>query len=91
MLDDRDRRALQEIERHLAQHDPALVARLSAPPVAARPFPTLLVLCALLYVALPIMTLLFGRTGAATTAAVFVAVVLLVLLRRRHLRTRTSR
>jgi uncharacterized protein (TIGR03382 family) len=88
MLDDRDRRALQDIEGHLTRHDPALAARLSDPPAAARPFPTVLALCVGLYIVVPIMSLLFGGTGAATTAALFGAVILLVLLRRRRLRSR---
>jgi hypothetical protein len=80
MLNDHDRRALEEIERHLVLEDPALEDRLAGD---ARPFPAVLVLCAVFYILAPISKLLFGWAGLEVTAAVFViAVTTVVILRR---------
>ncbi|MEV4351414.1 DUF3040 domain-containing protein [Actinoplanes sp. NPDC049596] len=67
MLDDHDRRALDDLERQFT-----------------RPFPTVLVLCAGLYICAPLAKLLFGWTGLEIVAASFVIAVAAVLMRRRR-------
>ncbi|GAA0496143.1 hypothetical protein Ade02nite_17620 [Paractinoplanes deccanensis] len=81
MLNDHDRRALEDIERHLASEDPALRERLTR---QSRPFPTVLVLCACFYIAAPLAKLLFGWAGLEIAAASFAAAVVAVLVHRRR-------
>ncbi|MEU4427604.1 DUF3040 domain-containing protein [Actinoplanes sp. NPDC024001] len=47
-----------------------------------RPFPTISVLCVLLFLAFPIVMLLFGWPGLLTTIGLFALAVTAVLLRR---------
>ncbi|GAA2655885.1 DUF3040 domain-containing protein [Paractinoplanes durhamensis] len=81
MLDGDHRRALEEIERHLHAEDPALAARLST--LDPRPFPTILVLSAALYITLPLVALMFGATVAIVTLGLGVALMGGILIRRR--------
>ncbi|MEV4702813.1 DUF3040 domain-containing protein [Actinoplanes sp. NPDC049316] len=81
MLSDQDRHALQDIERGLAGDDPGFASRMGGPP-AERPLPTILLLSMLLYVTLPMVAFLFGRTGAVLTLLLFALAVLIVLVRR---------
>ena len=81
-LDHDDRHRLSEIEHHLALDDPAFAARMRTQ-TGNRPFPTLSVLCALLYIFTPIVMVLGGpRAGLITTAA-FVVSIMVILIRRR--------
>ncbi|GAA3348417.1 hypothetical protein GCM10020358_66850 [Amorphoplanes nipponensis] len=85
MLDERDRRALAAIEQELSRQDPVLAARMGGPD---RPGPTVLALCASLYVSLPMVTLLFGWVAAVIVFDVFAVLLALVLVRRRRRRAR---
>ncbi|XVV17243.1 DUF3040 domain-containing protein [Actinoplanes sp. CA-131856] len=82
MLDDHDRRALDDIERHLASEDPALSAHLTPP--QTRRFPAVFFLCACLYICAPLAKLLFGWTGLEIVAAAFVVAVVAVTVHRRR-------
>ncbi|MEU8817117.1 DUF3040 domain-containing protein [Actinoplanes sp. NPDC048796] len=83
MLDDHDRRALDDIERHLASEDPALSAHLAPP--RTRRFPTVFFLCACLYICAPMSKFLFGWTGLEVVAATFaIALAAVAVHRRRH-------
>jgi len=82
MLDEQDRRVLAEIERALSRQDPALAARMRAQG-EDRPFPTVLALCILLYVMLPMVMLMFGWIAALVTFDVFAVTVAVVLAWRR--------
>ncbi|MBG0562521.1 DUF3040 domain-containing protein [Actinoplanes aureus] len=70
MLDDDERRILADLEREFQE------------PVE-RPFPTIPVLCVLLFLAFPLVMLLFGWPGLVITFDLFAASVAIVLLRRR--------
>jgi Flp pilus assembly protein TadB len=76
MLSDRDRRILADLER---QFEPA------GPGVQ---FPTIAVLCVLLFLTVPLVTLLFGWPGLLITLDVFAVAVAFVLIRRRRARRR---
>ncbi|GIF19592.1 hypothetical protein BJ973_006637 [Actinoplanes tereljensis] len=82
MLDGRYRQALDDIERHLQDEDPDFAARMSTP-VDERPFPTLPILGASLYIALPLVALLFGRTATLLTLSLGATAIAGVLLYRR--------
>jgi hypothetical protein len=81
MLDEHDRRVLAQIERGLSRQDPALAARMRGQR-ENRPFPTIFVLCVVLYVLLPMLTMLLGWIAALVTFDVFAVVIALVLARR---------
>jgi DUF3040 family protein len=84
MLNDQDRRALRDIERALTRQDPVLAARMRAP-IGARRFPTVSFLCVVLYLSLPLVTLLFGwPVAVATLGIVAVAIATKVIHRRRR-------
>ncbi|MEU4688923.1 DUF3040 domain-containing protein [Actinoplanes sp. NPDC023714] len=83
MLEEKDRRALEDIEQRLAAGDPAFVRRMSEPP--RRPFPFLTVLCVAVFLVMPFIGLFLGPTAAlivADLAAVTVVVVLVLRHRR---------
>jgi hypothetical protein len=83
MLEEKDRRALEEIEQRLAAGDPAFARRMNEIPT--RPFPALSVLCVLVFLSMPFVGLFFGPTAAliiADLAAVTVVVVLVLRHRR---------
>ena len=84
MLEEKDRRALDAMEQHLRAADPAFVARMTAGP-AGRPFPTIAVLCAVVFLSLPFVGLFLGPTAALVTADV-AAIAVVVILARRHRR-----
>ena len=71
MLNDDDARVLRELERQLSLRDPRHC-----------PFPTVPVLCVLLFLAVPMVSLLFGGAGLLVTCAVFAISVSTVLFRR---------
>jgi DUF3040 family protein len=83
MLDEQDRRALAGIEQGLARQDPQFAQRMRARG-EDRPFPTVLALCASLYILLPMVTLLVGWVAAAVTLALFALAIAIVLIRRRR-------
>ncbi|WP_067497210.1 DUF3040 domain-containing protein [Actinoplanes sp. TFC3] len=82
MADDPFAAALHDIEHRLSEQDPDFAARMRAPDTGARPIPKTLVLCALLYIILPIEALLLGWTAALITLAA--ATAIMVLLRHLH-------
>ncbi|WP_328469354.1 dolichyl-diphosphooligosaccharide--protein glycosyltransferase subunit 2 [Actinoplanes sp. NBC_00393] len=71
MLDDDERRILADLERDFQEPE-------------ERPFPTISVLCVGLFIAFPIVMLLFGWPGLIITLDLFAAAVAIVLLRRRR-------
>jgi hypothetical protein len=85
MLDERDRRVLAEIERGLSRQDPAFAARMHAER-EERHAPTVLALCASLYISLPMVMLLFGWVAAVMTLEAFAVAIAVVLARRRSRR-----
>lgn len=82
-MDDQARRALRDIERDLRRDDPAFAARMSG---EGPHFPILSALCAGLYIAIPIVGLLFGLFPVVVITYVAVVVVVVVLIRRRRRR-----
>ncbi|BCY07421.1 DUF3040 domain-containing protein [Actinoplanes sp. L3-i22] len=84
MLNDNERRALADLERHL-QHDPDFTARMDglAGVPAEPPSPAVPVLCALLFITIPLVMLLFGWVGVLIALDLFAAAVALILIRRR--------
>jgi hypothetical protein len=82
MLDDHDRRALRDIERGLTRQDPLLAARMGTP-VDARRFPTVSILCVLLYLSLPLVSLLFGWPATVATLSSFAVTIATVVIHRR--------
>ncbi|GIF07395.1 DUF3040 domain-containing protein [Actinoplanes siamensis] len=84
MLNDNERRALADLERHL-EHDPDFTARMNdLAGIPAEPaFPIVPVLCALLFIAIPLTMLLFGWPGVVVVLDLFAAAVAVVLIRRR--------
>jgi hypothetical protein len=59
MLDDRESRALEELERHLANQDPAFAARMRGTG-SRRRFPAVSTLALVLLLVAPAIGLLFG-------------------------------
>jgi NADH:ubiquinone oxidoreductase subunit 3 (subunit A) len=87
MLDGQARSALDDIERHLTRQDPAFAQRLRAGvPASTYSFPTVFILCVLLFLTLPIVTLLFGWAGTTVTLHLFALSIVVVLVRRRMAR-----
>jgi hypothetical protein len=86
MLEEKDRRALEEIEQRLSAGDPAFARRMSEPP--GRRFPGLSVLCVLVFLAMPFVGLFFGP-AAALIIADLAAVTVVVVLVLRHRRDRS--
>ncbi len=74
MLDDNERRILADLERQFE------------PSGAAVPFPTIPVLCVLLFLAVPLVMLLFGWPGLLITVDAFAAALAFVLVRRHRSR-----
>ncbi|MEU4426388.1 DUF3040 domain-containing protein [Actinoplanes sp. NPDC024001] len=85
MLNEREARAIEEIEQRLRRSDPAFAQRMSAWP-GGRPFPTVAVLCVATFLVLPFIALLGGPHAALVTADV-VAITVVIVLVRRHLRS----
>ncbi|MEV6348233.1 DUF3040 domain-containing protein [Actinoplanes sp. NPDC051851] len=82
MLDDNERRALAELEQRVVQADPEFAARMSSDPGDERPFPTIPVLCALLFISTPLVMLLFGWPGVVIAIDLFAASLAVTLIRR---------
>jgi hypothetical protein len=87
MLDEQERRTLQEIERGLSRQDPSFAARMREG--EERRFPTVLALSVSLFILLPTVALLFGWVAAVVTLDVFAAALAVVLYR--HRRERAGR
>jgi hypothetical protein len=85
MLDEQDRRALAGIEQALARQDPRFAQRMRTRG-EDRPFPTVLALCASLYILLPMVMLLVGWIAAVVTLDLFATAIAVVLIRRRRRR-----
>ncbi|MEU8240865.1 DUF3040 domain-containing protein [Actinoplanes missouriensis] len=86
MLEEKDRRALAEIEQRLAAGDPAFAARMTARPATpGRPFPVLSVLGVVVFLTMPFVGLFLGPTAALIVAdlAAVTAVAVLVMRHRR--------
>ncbi|WIM98701.1 DUF3040 domain-containing protein [Actinoplanes oblitus] len=85
MLNDHERRALAELERSL-KGDSDFAARMAglADVPAPPPFPAVPVLCALLFILVPLVMLLFGWAGVLIVLDLFAAAVAVVLIRRRN-------
>ena len=83
MLDDRERRLCREIEEHLAAEDPAFVRRMRT---ADRPrlSPAAAMLCALFFIATPILALTAGWPAALTAFLIFLIALPVVLHRVRR-------
>ncbi|GLW31902.1 DUF3040 domain-containing protein [Actinoplanes regularis] len=83
MLNDSERRALADLERHL-QHDPEFVARMdglaTAPAVPA--FPIVPVLSAGLFITVPLVMLLFGWVGVIILLYAFAIAIGVIVFRR---------
>ncbi|GAA2896150.1 hypothetical protein Acy02nite_61690 [Actinoplanes cyaneus] len=88
-MNDHERRALADLERHL-QHDAEFAARMSTfagvPAAAEQASPAVPVLCALLFIAVPLVMLLFGWVGVLIVLDLFAAAVAVILIRRRAAR-----
>jgi hypothetical protein len=72
---------LAGLERHLAAEDPAFLARMHA--TSPMPFPTIFVLCVLLFLTVPLVSLLFGPGTALCTSTAVTAAIAGVTARRR--------
>ena len=82
MLNEREARALDDIEQRLRTSDPAFARRMTA-----RPFPAVSVLCVAVFLALPFVALLRGPRAALVTADVAAIVVTVILIRRQMRKT----
>lgn len=69
MLDDEERRILADLEREFQVPE-------------ERPFPTVSVLCVLLFLAFPLVMLLFSWPGLTITVGLFAVALLIVLVHR---------
>ena len=83
MLDERDRRALEDIEQRLCSDDPAFARRMSATTIGCR-FPVVPALCVMLFLALPFVALFLGPKVAMIVVDV-TAVTIVVLIACRSL------
>jgi hypothetical protein len=82
-MNDNDGRTIAELEHRIHLSDPEFAARMIAGAHAEVRFPTLAVLCAVLFVLVPPVMLLFGWLGLIVTLDLFLAAVAVVLIRRR--------
>ncbi|WP_436520816.1 DUF3040 domain-containing protein [Actinoplanes sp. HUAS TT8] len=83
-MNEHERRTLADLERHL-EHDPDFAARinqLAGVPGPELAFPIVPVLCALLFIALPLVMMFFGWAGVIVLVDLFMAVVAVILIRR---------
>lgn len=87
LLDEQDRRALAEIEQRLSGQDPQFPTRRQDTAGRDNPVPTVLALCASLYVLLPMVSLLFGWGAVVITFDLFAVALAIVLARRRIARS----
>jgi DUF3040 family protein len=74
---------LADLERRLAAEDPAFLARMHRTSPAPT-FPSIFVLCVLLFIATPPISLLFGPSAALWASAAVGAVIAAVITRRRR-------
>lgn len=81
MLHDQERRALYEIQASLAAEDPLFARRMQPQDQAV--FPAVPVLCAAVFIATPIVALLFGwRPGLLVLLLAALAVIAVAACRR---------
>ncbi|MDI6097103.1 DUF3040 domain-containing protein [Actinoplanes sp. NEAU-A12] len=83
MLSDDDRRVLADLEQRVHRSDPDFAARMAGAHAEVR-FPALVALGAGLFVLVPPVMLLFGRSGLIVTVYLFLGAVAVVLVRRRR-------
>ncbi len=83
MLDERDRRVLEDIEQRLTEDDPDFVRRMSG----SLRLPIIPVLCMTVFLTLPFVALFLGPTAALITVDATALLVLLILAIRRARRT----
>jgi hypothetical protein len=86
MEPNRERQALEELERQLLRDDPAFVHRMRTQPAPPRSFPAWLTLGASMYILIPIAMLLAGWTGVLATigGALVTAAIRRLRVRRRN-------
>ncbi|MFC7534855.1 DUF3040 domain-containing protein [Actinoplanes sp. GCM10030250] len=89
MLDEKDRRALADIEQRLRADDPAFARRMNATTVRGS-FPAIAVLCATVFLALPFVALFLGPK-AALILIDLAAVAVVVILACRNIRGQDGR
>ncbi|MFC3990793.1 DUF3040 domain-containing protein [Actinoplanes siamensis] len=77
MLEEKDRRALEDIEQRLCASDPAFARRMGSPSV---PFPTVSVLCVLSFMSLPFVGLFLGPRAVLVAINATAVVVMMVLV-----------
>jgi hypothetical protein len=82
-MNDNDSRTIAELERRIHLSDPEFAARMAAGPQAEVRFPAVAALCAVLFILVPPVMLLFGWLGLIVTLDLFLAAVAIVLIRRR--------
>jgi hypothetical protein len=82
-MNDNDLRTIAELERRIHLSDPEFAARMAAGAQAEVRFPAVAMLCAVLFVLVPPVMLLFGWLGLIVTLDLFLAAVAFVLIRRR--------
>jgi hypothetical protein len=86
MLDDQDRRSLREIENGVARDDPAFARSFHHAWADTPPVPVVLLLCVALYIAAPLVSLLFGWRGLVVLVAAFLIALAVALVHRRRRR-----
>ncbi|MFI1994091.1 DUF3040 domain-containing protein [Actinoplanes sp. NPDC020271] len=79
MLEEKDRRALADIEQQLHATDPGFARRMSAAPC---PFPTVSALCVATFLAMPFLGLFLGPRAVLVELDVAATVVMIVLVSR---------
>jgi hypothetical protein len=79
MLEERDRRALADIEQRLCAGDPGFARRMRSSPC---PFPTLSVLCVAAFLALPFVGLFLGPRAVLIAMNVTAVMVMVVVVSR---------
>jgi hypothetical protein len=82
-MNDNDLRTIAELERRIHLSDPEFAARMTAGAHAEVRFPAIAVLCAVLFILVPPVMLLFGWLGLIVLLDLFLAAVAVVLIRRR--------
>jgi hypothetical protein len=82
-MNDNDLRTIAELERRIHLSDPEFAARMAAGAPAEVRFPAVAALCAVLFILVPPVMLLFGWLGLIVTLDLFLAAIAVVLIRRR--------
>ncbi|WP_430783401.1 DUF3040 domain-containing protein [Actinoplanes sp. G11-F43] len=82
-MSDDDRQVIADLEKRILLSDPEFAARMADQPAGVR-FPTVSVLCAILFILVPPVMLLFGWPGLIIVVDLFIAALVAVLLHRRQ-------